>query len=77
MNSVELKNNIQHFLETADNKILKIVNDVFEDYYQGEVVAFYPNGKPMTKKIYESAINIANEQVKKEEFISVEEFENG
>ena len=76
MSSVELKNKIQYFLETADDKILKIVNGVFENYYQDEIVAFYPDGKPMTKKEYESAIDVANKQVKEGDFTSVEEFEN-
>ena len=76
MSSIELKNKIQHFLENADDKVLKIVNGVFENYYQDEIVAFYPDGKPMTKKEYSTEIDIANNQVKEGDFISVEEFEN-
>lgn len=76
MSTAELKNKIQVFLENADDKVLKIVNGVFENYYQDEIVAFYPDGKPMTKKEYISEIDIANNQVKEGNYISVEELEN-
>jgi hypothetical protein len=74
MEILELKNKIQHFLETADEKVLKIVHGVFENYYQNEVVAFYPDGKPMTKKEYSKSINLANKQVKEGDYISADEF---
>lgn len=73
METLELKNKIQHFLETADNKVLKIVHGVFENYYQDEIVAFYPDGKPMSKKEYSNSIEIANNQVKEGDFISADE----
>lgn len=76
MSTAELKNKIQYFLENADDKVLKIVNGVFENYYQDEIVAFYPDGKPMTKNNYITDIEIANNQVKEGDYISVEELEN-
>ncbi|AUC22846.1 MULTISPECIES: hypothetical protein [Polaribacter] len=76
MSTAELKNKIQYFLENADDKVLKIVNGVFENYYQDEIVAFYPDGKPMTKNNYITDIETANNQVKEGDYISVEELEN-
>ena len=76
MSTAELKNKIQYFLENADDKVLKIVNGVFENYYQDEIVAFYPDGKPMTKNNYITDIEAANNQVKEGDYISVEELEN-
>ena len=46
------------------------------DLIENNIVAFYPDGKPMTKKEYKSAIDVANQQIKEGDFISVEEFEN-
>lgn len=78
MSSLELKNKIQHFLSYADDRVLQIVNSVFENYYQDEnkIVAFHPDGTPMTKKEYQTALEIAEKQLQKGDFISVEELEN-
>ena len=77
MQTLEFKKRILAYLADADDRVLKIVNSVFEKYYneEKEVVAFYPDGSPMTKKQYKAALDIAEEQILKGDFISVEEFE--
>ncbi len=75
MSTVELKNKIQGFLEQADERILNIVNSVFENYYQQEQVAFHPDGTPMSRKEYKDALDIAEKQIKEGDYISVEDFE--
>ena len=75
MGAVELKDRIQTFLDKADDRVLSIVNSVFENYYQDEQVAFHPDGSPMTHKEYKMALDTAEEQITKGDFISVEEFE--
>ena len=39
MNTAELKNRIQSFVDKADDRVLSIVNSVFEHYYQDETPA--------------------------------------
>jgi len=75
MKTVELKNRIQSFIDKADDRVLSIVNSVFENYYQDEIVAHHPDGSPMTRKEYKTALDRSEEQTKKGDFISVEEFE--
>jgi len=75
MGAIELKNRIETYLSTADERVLSIVNSVFESYYQNEQVAFHPDGSPMTRKEYKMALDTAEEQIDKGDFISVEEFE--
>ena len=75
MGTAELKNKIQSFIEKADDKVLNIVNDVFENYYQDETVAFHPDGSPMTRKAYKEALDLSEEQIKKGDFISAEKLE--
>lgn len=76
MGAVELKNRIQTFLDNAkDERILSIVNSVFENYYQNDQVAFHPDGSPMTRKEYKMALDTAEAQIEKGDFISAEEFE--
>ena len=75
MSTIELKNKIQGFLEQADERVLNIVNSVFENYYQQEQVAFHPDGTPMSRKEYKDALDIAEKQIREEDYISVEDFE--
>lgn len=75
MKTVELKNRIENFLDLADDCILRIVNGVFENYYQDETVAFHPNGTPMSRKEYVAALDVAESQIEKGDYISGDEFE--
>ena len=75
MGAVELKDRIQTFLDKADDRILNIVNGVFENYYQDEHVAFHPDGSPMSRKEYKTALDIAEAQIKEGDFITAKEFE--
>lgn len=75
MRTVELKNKIETFLSRADDRVLSIVNSVFENYYQDEVVAFHPDGSPMSRKDYKISLDTAESQIKKGDYISADEFE--
>ena len=75
MGTVELKKRITLYLENADERVLKIVNSVFENYYQQEQVAFHPDGTPMSRKEYNEALETAEKQIKEGDYISVEDFE--
>jgi hypothetical protein len=75
MGAVELKNRIQIFLDNADERVLAIVNGVFENYYKDETVAFHPDGAPMTRQEYKMALDTAEKQIENGDFISAEEFE--
>lgn len=74
METIVLKNRIQEFLERADERVLNIVNGVFESYYKDEIIAYHPDGKPMTREEYKSGLEEAEEQIQKGDYISAEEF---
>ncbi|MDY0089907.1 MAG: hypothetical protein RBR78_06035 [Flavobacteriaceae bacterium] len=75
MDTTILKNRIHTFVEKADERVLSIVNSVFENYYNQDIVAFHPNGKPMTRQEYEDALMIAEQQVSEGDFVDVENLE--
>uniref|UniRef100_UPI004049D30A hypothetical protein n=1 Tax=Gelidibacter sp. TaxID=2018083 RepID=UPI004049D30A len=75
MSTIELKQRITDYLENADERVLKIVNSVFENYYHQEQVAFHPDGSPMSRKQYKEALDIAENQVNEGDFISVDDLE--
>ncbi|QHI37281.1 hypothetical protein IMCC3317_26600 [Kordia antarctica] len=75
MGAVELKNRIQNFLDNADERVLAIVNGVFENYYKDQTVAFNPDGTSMTRQEYKTALDTTEEQIENGDFIYAEEFE--
>lgn len=75
MDRILLKNRIHFFVENADERVLAIVNNVFENYYNKDIVAFYPDGKPMTREEYKEALLIAEQQIEEGDFLDVEEMD--
>ena len=75
MDTFVLKNRIHSFVEKADERVLSIVNSVFENYYNKDIVAFYPDGKPMTREQYKEALLIAGQQIEEGDFLDVEEMD--
>ena len=75
MDTIVLKNRIHSFVETADERVFAIVNSVFENYYNKDIVAFYPDGKPMTREEYKEALLIAEQQMEEGDFVDVENME--
>lgn len=75
MGALELRNRIESYLERADDRVLSIVSSVFENYYQDETVAFHPDGSPMSRKEYKMALDTAESQIEKGDYISADEFE--
>lgn len=75
---LELQNTINAYVNQADERILRMVKGLFESYYEEDmkqIVAFHPDGKPMTKKEYKDALDTAENQILTGDYISVEEFE--
>lgn len=73
MNNKELKNKIQSYLDKADEQVLNMVNEVFENYYRKQTVAFHPDGTPMSKEEYKADLDLAEAQIKDGDYIPVEQ----
>jgi len=75
MSSIELRKKWVQSITTVDERFLRMVDALYEGYYKNESVAFYPDGSPMSREEYLSAISVAEKQIEKEDYISVEAFE--
>ncbi|MCO5248015.1 MAG: hypothetical protein M9887_03580 [Chitinophagales bacterium] len=73
MDSNSLKKKIYSFIGKADDRVLSIVNSVFENYYSNDIVAFHPDGQPMTRSAYKEALDEAEKQILNEDFVDVDE----
>lgn len=56
-------------------RFLKIVDALYEGYFKYEVVAFHPEGTPMNRQEYKMALDVAESQIEKGDFMTAEEFE--
>jgi len=75
MSSVELRKKWVQSITTVDERFLRMVDALYEGYFKNESIAFHPDGSPMSRKEYRTALDVAEEQLIKGDYISVEKFE--
>ena len=76
METIELKNKIQTYLDKADERLLRIVNSVFESYYQeenDEILGYDAQGNPITKSQFIERINQAEKDIEAGNFTTHED----
>lgn len=88
MGLLELKHKIQMQIENADERLLRIVSSVFDNYLEDNVladnentvsepiVAYDSTGKPLTLKQYNAEIDKGIDDFNNGRFISQEDLEN-
>ena len=74
MGLAELKNKIQLQLELADERVLRIVSSVFDNYLN-EIVSYDSEGKAITLLEYHNKVEEGLEDVKYNRVISKEKLE--
>jgi len=74
MGALELREKWQQSIKTVDLRFLQMVDALYEEYFKNEVVAYHPDGSPMTRQEYKMALDVAETQIKKGDFISTDEF---
>ena len=76
MASSDLKQSVQNYIDTADNRLLKMIKALVESYHEeDEVVAYTVDGKPLTRKLYNQELLDAETEIQKGELTSVEDLE--
>ncbi|MDG5490585.1 hypothetical protein [Psychroserpens sp. SPM9] len=75
MGILELRKKWMKSIKTVDDRFLLMVDALYEGYFKNEVVAYHPNGQPMTRQEYKMALDTAEAQIEKGDFISADDFE--
>jgi len=75
MGALELRDSILEYINTADERLLKVVKAVIESYQEDEIVAFSVNGKPITRSEYKLELSNAENEIKDGSIISHEDLE--
>ncbi|MAN28218.1 MULTISPECIES: hypothetical protein [Mesonia] len=75
MGAAELRKKWKKSIKTVDVRFLQMVDALYEGYFKNEVVAYHPDGTPMTRQDYKMALDVAESQIEKGDFMTAEEFE--
>ncbi len=75
MGARELREKWEKSIKTVDDRFLQMVDALYEGYFKNEIVAFYPDGSPMSREDYKKALDIAESQIEDGDFISVDDFQ--
>lgn len=75
MGALELRDSVLEYLNTADERLLKVVKAVIESYQEEEIVAFSVDGKPITRAVYKAELAAAELEIKNGEVISQDDLE--
>lgn len=76
MVSSDLKQSVQNYIDTADNRLLKMIKALVESYHEeDQIVAYTVDGKPLTRKEYNQELVDAETEIQRGELTSVEDLE--
>ena len=76
MASLDLKQSVQNYIDTADNRLLKMIKALVESYHEeDQIVAYTVEGKPLTRKQYNQELVDAETEIQRGELTSVEDLE--
>ncbi len=75
MGALELKDSVLQYINSADERLLKVVKAVIESYQEDEIVAYSVSGNPLTRNQYKIELTQAIEEINSGKFISQEDLE--
>ncbi len=75
MGALELRDSVLEYINTADERLLKVVKAVIESYQENDIVAYAIDGTPLTRTTYKAELQEAIAEIKRGEYISQEDLE--
>lgn len=75
MGALELRESVLESLNTADERLLKVVKAVIESYQENDVVAYTIGGKPLTRIAYKEELQEAIAEIKRGEYTTQKDLE--
>ena len=72
MGAVQIKEELYHFIEGADSRLLKVLYAVAKEYNQDDSIVA---GEPMSKDVLKGRINAAKSRIKAGQFTTQEQLE--
>jgi mevalonate pyrophosphate decarboxylase len=75
MGALELRDSVLKYINTADERLLKVVKAVIESYQENDIVTYTIDGKPLTRVAYKEELQEAKAEIKRGEYITQEDLE--
>jgi hypothetical protein len=75
MGALELRDSVLEYINTADERLLKVVKAVIESYQENDVVAYTVDGNPLNRVTYREELQEAKAEIKRGEYITQEDLE--
>ncbi|OXA75529.1 hypothetical protein B0A65_21470 [Flavobacterium frigidimaris] len=75
MGALEVRDSVLEYINTADERLLKVVKAVIESYQEEEIVTFSVDGKAITRMAYKTELASAKLEIKNGEIISQDDLE--
>lgn len=75
MGALELRDSVLEYINTADERLLKVVKAVIESYQENDIVAYTIDRKPLTRTTYKEELQEAKAEIKRGEYTSQEDLE--
>ena len=75
MGALELRESVLEYINTADERLLKVVKAVIESYQENDIVAYTVDGIPLNRIAYKEELQKAKEEIKRGEYITQEDLE--
>lgn len=75
MGAPELRNKVIDYVNNADDRLLKVLKAVAESYHENDVVAYQVNGNPVSRKEYDSELELAENEIQSGLFTSQEQLD--
>lgn len=75
MGALELRDSVLEYINTADERLLKVVKAVIESYQENDVVAYTADGLPITRVAYRKELQEAIAEIKRGEYSTQEDLE--
>jgi hypothetical protein len=75
MGALELRDSVLKYINTADERLLKVVKAVIESYQENDIVAHTIDGKTLTRMAYKEEPQEAKAEIKRGEYITQEDLE--
>jgi hypothetical protein len=75
MGALELRDSVLEYINTADERLLKVVKAVIESYQENDVVAYTVDGNPLTRITYKEELQQAKAEIKRGDYITQEDLE--
>ena len=73
---MDLKQSVRNYIDTADNRLLKMIKTLVESYHEDDnIIAYTIDGKPLTRKQYNQELLEAEAEIQRDELTLVEDLE--